>query len=335
MAHHLIKHLVKNKAKAAVKAVTKVEPKAVTVKPPKITKEPVSLKQAELDAKQKDIEVDQERARNGLKPSSTTVFKTDALARSKAMKEAGYTMEGFPSVKTKTEALEAGYPAPKDSKIWDGDKASLKQAGQDFLDSGGNRQELKSVGVIPTTTNGRPDHLYNRKQGNLSIRGVAQEQNTKLNRVLNLVQQTDGPSTFKSKKSERPNYGTAQAEHHIRGAKQLDFLFEGADAKTAKKLSAYATEKMKPTGDSKYNNADLPKTEVHDPLHAWQKEVGLDPVMDTNLLKIFGVSDISQITYEQRKMALDLYLDLISGAQEEKIFELMQKYNRKKLKAKK
>ena len=261
-------------------------------------------------------------------------FKTDALARSKAMQKAGYTMEGFPSVQTRTNALEAGYPVPEGTSVWNGDKTSLKAAGQAFLDKGGDRTQLKTVGVIPTTTNGRPDHLYNRKQGSLSIRGVAQEQNTKLNRDLNLVQQTDGASTFKNKKVDRPDYGVKQAEHHIRGAKQLDFLFEGADAATSKKLSAHATKRMKPTGDSKFNNADLPKKDVHDPLHAWQKEHGLDPVMDTNLKKIFGVDDPSKVSFEQRKMALDTYLDVISGAQEEKMFELMQNFNRKKLSTK-
>jgi len=68
MAHHFVKQLVKNKAKAAAKAVTKVEPKAVTVKPPKIPKEPVSPKQAELDAKQEVIDINLELARNGKPP---------------------------------------------------------------------------------------------------------------------------------------------------------------------------------------------------------------------------------------------------------------------------
>jgi hypothetical protein len=261
-------------------------------------------------------------------------FKTDALTRSKKMTEAGYSMDSFPGVKTRTAALEQGYPARPTDKIWEGTKAELKAAGQKFLDEGGNRKDLKTVGVIPTTTNGRPDVLYNRKQGTLSIRGVAQEQNTKLNRDLNLVQQTDGPSTFKAPKSQRPNYGVPQNEHHINGPKQLDFIFEGASAGDSKALTEYATSIKKPIGDNRLNNADVPKVDVHDPLHNYQREMGFDPALKVDLRKVFKVDKIEDLTLDQRKLALSTYLDVIGGAQEEKLFSLMQDFNRKKLKPK-
>jgi len=255
----------------------------------------------------------------------------------------------FPEDKTLSrlyrEIGEGWKPRPGE-KIYKGD--NFFGDAQRLREQGFSATEVsKKLGVKVRKVDGINDVQRLRgakKKGNpLAMKSESQleKTSTKIRRRINEVEQTPlGQPGFsadsKAVKALEKTYGGKVNKHHGTGLKQIDFLYDGASPKDAKKLTKYIFEELnEPIGSIAANRMTIHDEKVHRILHNWFREevIGLEKTGDLtniqpNLKRYFGVKSLKRLPLKTRKQAAQVYFEHIAPASKEKLFELQQEFIR-------